>query len=41
MSYAYRITYRSLERTLTSDDVDLLHKRLEEETEKNFSATIR
>lgn len=40
-SYAYRITYRSLERTLTSDEVDELHSRLEKETEKNFNATVR
>lgn len=41
MSYAYRITYRSLERTLTGEEVDALHKRLEEKTAENFSAVIR
>lgn len=41
VSYAYRITYRSLERTLTSGEVDTIHKNLEKETAQNFSATIR
>lgn len=40
-SYAYRITYRSLERTLTSEEVDLLHKKLETATASHFGATIR
>lgn len=41
MSYAYRITYRSIERTLTGDEVDSLHKKIEEETKNQFGATIR
>lgn len=41
MSYAYRITYRSIERTLTSEEIDIIHKKLEEETTTQFSATIR
>ncbi len=41
MSYAYRIIYRSIERTLTSDEVDALHKELEAETTKQFEATVR
>jgi phenylalanyl-tRNA synthetase alpha chain len=41
VSYAYRITYRSLEKTLTSEEIDKVHKNLESETAKNFSATIR
>lgn len=41
MSYAYRIIYRSIERTLTSDEVDVLHKKLEEETTKQFEGTVR
>lgn len=41
LSYAYRVTYRSLERTLTNDEIDLLHKKLESETAKNFGAQIR
>lgn len=40
-SYAYRITYRSLDRTLTDEEVNALHKKLEEETVKVFNATIR
>lgn len=40
-SYAYRITYRSLMRTLTDTEVNDLHKKLEEETKKAFSAAIR
>lgn len=41
VSYAYRITYRSLNRTLTNTEVDLLHKKLEEKTSKIFAAKIR
>ncbi len=41
MSYAYRIVYRSLERTLTSAEVDALHTKIEGETKKQFGATIR
>ena len=40
-SYAYRITYRSVERTLTSDEVNALHAKLEAATVKNCEATIR
>lgn len=40
-SYAYRITYRSLDRTLTDAEVNDLHKKLEEETKKTFNATVR
>jgi len=32
VSYTYRIVYRSLERTLINDEVDALHKKLEQET---------
>lgn len=41
LSYAYRITYRSIERTLASGEIDLLHKRLEEVTRDTFSASVR
>ncbi len=41
VSYAYRITYRSIERTLTNEEVNVLHAELESATVKNFSATIR
>jgi phenylalanyl-tRNA synthetase alpha chain len=40
-SYAYRITYRSLERTLTDAEVNALHKKLEERTKEVFGATVR
>jgi phenylalanyl-tRNA synthetase alpha chain len=41
MSYAYRIIYRSLDRTLTSEEVDALHKKLEQETVEKCLATVR
>lgn len=41
MSYAYRITYRSLDRTLTNEEVNALHKKLEAATVKEFNAAIR
>ncbi len=40
-SYAYRVTYRSLERTLTDTEVNDLHKKLEEETKRTYNATVR
>ncbi len=40
-SYAYRITYRSLDRTLTSTEIDILHKKLEEKTKEVYKATVR
>lgn len=40
-SYAYRITYRSLNRTLTDEEVNTLHKELEEKTKEIFGATVR
>lgn len=41
LSYTYRITYRSLDRTLVSEEIDQLHKKLESETAKVFKANIR
>ena len=41
LSYAYRITYRSINRTLINDEVDKLHKDLEERTNAVFGATVR
>lgn len=41
VSYAYRITYRSLDKTLTNDEVNALHKKIEEATIKSFGAVIR
>jgi phenylalanyl-tRNA synthetase alpha chain len=40
-SYAYRITYRSSDRTLTNDEIDALHKKIEEATVKEFGAEVR
>ncbi len=40
-SYAYRITYRSSDRTLTNEEVDVLHKKIEEGTAKEFGAVVR
>ena len=40
-SYAYRITYRSRERTLTNEEVDALHKKIEEATVREFAAAVR
>ena len=41
MSYTFRITYRSLERTLTNEEVNKFHAELESKTESDFKAEIR
>ncbi|MFZ3011379.1 MAG: hypothetical protein WA060_00020 [Minisyncoccia bacterium] len=41
ISYAYRITYRSLDRTLTAEEIDKIHKKIESETTKIFGGMIR
>lgn len=41
LSYTFRIIYRSLERTLTNEEVNTLHAKLEDETRANFGAQIR
>lgn len=41
ISYAFRITYRSLDRTLTSEEIDTLHKKIENATVETFSAVVR
>lgn len=41
MSYTYRIIYRSVERTLKSEEVDLLQKKLYDQTEKIYGAQLR
>src|SRR3989339_1676117 len=40
VSYAFRITYRSLERTLTSEEIDGIHKKIEDLTTKIFKGTV-
>lgn len=41
LSYTYRITYRSSERTLTAEEIEPLHHKLEQETRSQFKAEIR
>ena len=41
ISYAYRITYRSVDKTLTNTEIDKIHKKLEDVTVKSFGAAIR
>jgi phenylalanyl-tRNA synthetase alpha chain len=41
VSYAYRVTYRSLDRTLTNEEIDALHKELENRTREVYGATVR
>jgi phenylalanyl-tRNA synthetase alpha chain len=40
-SFAYRITYRSIDRTLTGEEVDALHKKLEAATKEQFGGEVR
>lgn len=41
LSYTFRITYRSLEKTLTNEEVNILHAKIEKATESQFVAQIR
>ena len=41
VSYAYRITYRSILRTLESEEIDTLHKKLEQTTTESYNALVR
>ncbi len=41
VSYTFRITYRHLDKTLTSEEVNTVHAQLEERTEAEFGASIR
>lgn len=41
ISYTFRTTYRHLNKTLTSAEVDAIHKEIEMKTMSLFSATIR
>lgn len=40
-SYAYRITYRSIEKTLTNKEVDTLHRKIESATAATYGAAVR
>ncbi len=41
ISYTFRTVYRSLDRTLTNEEVDEKHKKLEEVTIQKFGAVVR
>lgn len=41
MSYTYRIVYRSVERTLKTEEIEPLQAKIVEETKKQFGAEIR
>lgn len=41
ISYTFRIVYRSLERTLTNEEVNALHDKIRAKTESEFDATLR
>ena len=41
MSYTYRIIYRSIERTLTIEEIEPLQEKIITETKKQFEAEIR
>lgn len=41
VSYAFRITYRHLEKTLTSEEINGLHSEIEKRTASDFGATVR
>ncbi|MCP6720216.1 MAG: hypothetical protein KJI72_02780 [Patescibacteria group bacterium] len=41
VSYAFRITYRSTERTLTNEEVDKIHNEVEERTKQDFGGVVR
>jgi len=40
-SYTFRITYRSLEKTLTDDQVNAIHEKIIEKTKQELNAVIR
>ncbi|MBI2607652.1 MAG: hypothetical protein HYW51_02385 [Candidatus Doudnabacteria bacterium] len=41
LSYTYRVVYRSIERTLKTEEIEPLQNKLIEETKKQFNAEIR
>lgn len=40
-SYAYHVVYRSNDRTLTNEEVDVMHHALEKKTAEEFGAVVR
>lgn len=40
-SYTFRIVYRSLDRTLTNDEVDVMHHAIEDKVRTEFGAVVR
>jgi phenylalanyl-tRNA synthetase alpha chain len=40
-SYAFRITYRAIDRTLTTEEINDIQKKLEEKTRVIFNASVR
>ncbi|KAG7160113.1 Phenylalanine--tRNA ligase-like [Homarus americanus] len=40
-SHCYRIVYRHMEKVLTQEEVNILHRRIEEEAAANLNVTIR
>lgn len=40
-SHCYRITYRPADRTMTKDEVNVIHKNIEEDATKLLSVQIR
>jgi len=41
ISYTFRIVYRSLERTLTNEEINILHEKIVDKTKVTFNAEIR
>jgi len=41
VSYTFRIIYRSLERTLTNEEVNAIHEKIREKTAGEFNAVLR
>lgn len=41
ISYTYRIVYRSTERTLQTEEIDPIQKKIEEETKNQFGGEVR
>ena len=41
ISYTFRITYRHLEKTLTNEEVNSVHAKLEDRTEQEFNGQVR